>query len=141
MLPARTHPQKINREHKEKFHRGLEQFNAECFFEAHETWEEVWLASPEPDKTFLQGLIQIAAAFHHYRRGNLRGTRSLLKAALRRLAPFPATHGGIALEPVRSAAGQWAAALDADGDPGAARLPKIRRAHRCKVESETDGKT
>ena len=72
-------------EHQEKFRRGVVQFNTRLFFEAHETWEEIWLASPEPEKTFLQGIIQIAAAFHHYGRGNTRGARTLLEAGLRRL--------------------------------------------------------
>ena len=62
------------REHSERFAAGLKQFNSRLFFDAHETWEEIWLASAEPDKTFLQGIIQIAAAFHHYGRGNMRGT-------------------------------------------------------------------
>ncbi len=39
----------------------------------------------EPEKTFLQGLIQVAAAFHHFQRGNCAGTISLLRSALRRL--------------------------------------------------------
>jgi hypothetical protein len=26
----------------------------------------VWLVAEEPEKTFLQGLIQVAAAFHHF---------------------------------------------------------------------------
>jgi len=29
------------------------------------SWESVWPRSREPAKTFLQGLIQVAAAFHH----------------------------------------------------------------------------
>jgi uncharacterized protein len=128
MTREETSSQDANPRHHAQFCRGIEQFNAGSFFEAHEIWEEVWLLSPEPHKTFLQGIIQIAAAFHHYKRGNLQGTESLLKAALRRLAPFPADHSGIALEPLRSSADQWAAALESGRDPGAASLPKIERA-------------
>src|SRR3990172_6578623 len=75
--------------HRAALRRGIEQFNTGRVFDAHETWEEIWLRSPEPEKTFLQGIIQVAAAFHHYSRGNPRGARSLLEAALRRLARFP----------------------------------------------------
>lgn len=50
-------------ERKKKFEVGLAHFNAEKFFEAHEFWEEIWLVESEPEKTFLQGLIQVAAAF------------------------------------------------------------------------------
>jgi len=49
----------------------------------------VWLAVQEPEKTFLQGLIQIAAAFYHLQRGNCAGTVSLLQSALRRLDRYP----------------------------------------------------
>jgi uncharacterized protein len=112
-------------EHKEQLQKGIEQFNAGHFFDAHETWEEIWLLSPEPEKTFLQGIIQITAAFHHHSRGNLLGTRSLLEAALRRLSHFPETQGGIALDPLREAARQWVAALADGRDPGAAHVPRI----------------
>src|SRR5690348_11981481 len=43
-------------------HGGLRCFHSGAFFEAHEHWESVWLAAQEPEKTFLQGLIQVAAA-------------------------------------------------------------------------------
>jgi len=83
------------------------------------------LRSPQPEKTFLQGIIQIAAAFHHYSRGNPRGARSLLQAALRRLARFPGVYDGIALDALRAAAERWAAALAEGQDPGPERVPRI----------------
>lgn len=112
-------------EHHEQFRHGVEQFNARLFFEAHETWEEIWLATPEPDKTFLQGVIQIAAAFHHYSRGNTRGTRSLLEAGLRRLERFPDVHRELAVESLRAAARSWAQGLSEGSDPGSEKLPRI----------------
>ena len=119
------HNKTAAREHEMKFRAGLDQFNTGRFFDAHETWEEIWLASHEPEKTFLQGIIQIAAAFHHYQRGNLRGTRSLIEAGLRRLERFPAAHRGIELEHLRGSARHWAAQLGAGHDPGHASLPRI----------------
>jgi uncharacterized protein len=44
---------------------GLRCYRAEEFFLAHEHWEGVWLKAQEPEKTFLQALIQTTAAFHH----------------------------------------------------------------------------
>ena len=118
----------MNREQHEAFRRGLGEFNAERFFEAHEVWEEVWLASAEPEKRFLQGIIQIAAAFHHYQRGNLLGTRSLLEAGLNRLRDFPADQGGISLDLLCVAAGEWATALHSAQGPGRAKFPKVQMA-------------
>ena len=44
----------------EQFERGVAHFDAREFFEAHEAWEELWLRAAEPQKTFLQGIIQLA---------------------------------------------------------------------------------
>jgi uncharacterized protein len=76
---------------------GLRLYDAGEFFTAHEAWESVWLGSPEPEKTFLQGLIQVTAAFHHLQRNNALGTVLLLQAALRRLDRYPASFGGISV--------------------------------------------
>lgn len=59
-------------------------------------WETVWLEAHEPDKTFLQGLIQVTAALH-LQRNNPVGTGRLLHAALRRLEPYRASFGGISV--------------------------------------------
>jgi predicted metal-dependent hydrolase len=76
---------------------GLSCYDAGEFFAAHEAWETVWLEAQEPEKTFLQGLIQVTAAFHHFQRNNPLGTRRLLHAALRRLERYPAGFGGISV--------------------------------------------
>lgn len=80
---------------------GLRLYDAGEFFNAHEAWESVWLRAPEPEKTFLQGLIQVTAAFHHLRRNNRLGAVLLLQAALGRLVRYPADFGGISLNLLR----------------------------------------
>ncbi len=114
------------KEAEEKFRRGLAQFNSGHFFDAHETWEEIWLAAAEPEKTFLQGIIQVAAAFHHYSRQNHRGTRSLLEAGLKKLERFPARHRGCEIEELRAAVGEWIEALRAGKATARKHLPRIR---------------
>jgi len=76
---------------------GLRLYDAGEFFTAHEAWESVWLKVPEPEKTFLQGLIQVTAAFHHLQRNNRLGSVLLLQAALRKLDRYPPAFGGIAV--------------------------------------------
>jgi uncharacterized protein len=117
-------------EKQEKFERGLEHFNAREFFEAHEVWEEVWLTEDEPEKTFLQGIIQIAAAFHHYRRGNSDGAETLLAAGIVKISRFPAQHRGLAIHDLRDEAKMWARALGEMQRPGDEKLPAIRRSDR-----------
>jgi len=93
------------------YEQGLEAFNSRNFFEAHELWEDVWRNTSGPDKRYLQGLIQVAAAFHHHSRANLRGTRKLLQEGLFKLEAFPETHGGFEIEPLRAAVRQCLAVL------------------------------
>jgi len=46
---------------------GIALFNRERFFECHEVLEEAWLKASGEQRTFLQGLIQVAVAFYPYR--------------------------------------------------------------------------
>ncbi len=104
---------------------GLECYRREAFFAAHEHWESVWLQSEEPEKTFLQALIQTTAAFHHLQRRNTAGAISLLQAALRRLEPYPAVFAGIAVAPFRDALRWWLQALARKDDPLRDPFPQI----------------
>lgn len=91
---------------------GLHCYRTAEFFLAHEHWEGVWLTLQEPEKSFLQALIQTAAAFHHLNAGNPLGTASLLGSALRRLELCPASFAGIATGPLCCEIREWLLALD-----------------------------
>ena len=102
---------------------GLGLFNSGSFFEAHEALEDVWRASPKPEKKFLQGLIQVAVALHHHGKGNFVGARSLLKRASRNLSLYPENFGGVHLHSLLNSIADWQRALD-EGTP-LPPLPKI----------------
>jgi hypothetical protein len=68
---------------------GLRLYETGEFFAAHEAWEFVWLTAPQPERLFLQALIQVTVAFHHLSRANPLGAIRLLTAALRKLEPYP----------------------------------------------------
>lgn len=104
---------------------GLRCYRAEEFFLAHEHWEGVWLEAEEPEKTFLQALIQMTAAFHHLQRGNRRGAASLLRAALRRLEPYEISFGGLRVGPLREEIYAWLHALETNDLPSPVAFPKI----------------
>jgi len=109
---------------------GLRLYNAGEFFAAHEAWESVWLAAPEPQKTFLQGVIQISAALHHLQRGNNLGAARLLQGALRRLEPCcpplqPPGFGGIDVAQLCDAIHARLNALNAGVDPALVTPPPI----------------
>lgn len=82
-------------DYRSHFLEGLAHFNAHEFWEAHESWETIWLAAESDVEQFLQGLIQLAAAYHHVKRGTFRGGVRLFDAALRRLSAFPLDFSGI----------------------------------------------
>lgn len=90
---------------------GIELFNRQNFFEAHEVLEDVWRDARNPDRKFLQSLIQVAVALHHHSRGNLVGARSLLARATRNLEPYPDRFGGINLRLLRRSLQRWSKAL------------------------------
>ncbi|HVS30198.1 MAG TPA: DUF309 domain-containing protein [Thermoanaerobaculia bacterium] len=98
--------------------RGVEHFNAREFWDAHESWETIWLVAASDAEQFLQGLIQIAAAYHHVQRGTFRGAVRLFDAGLRRLSAFPHPYCGTDRRPLEAAARahrQWTAArVDAE---------------------------
>lgn len=58
-------------------------WNEERFFDAHETLEPRWIKTRDRG---LRGLIQLAAAFHHLKRGNIAGARTTLERAIVRLS-------------------------------------------------------
>jgi predicted metal-dependent hydrolase len=91
--------------------RGIALFDRADFFECHEVLEDVWRDAPEAEKKFLQAIIQVAVAFHHYSQGNSRGARSLLERALRNLAGYPEEFGGIELTALRKSIAAWQEAL------------------------------
>ncbi|MEE9592075.1 MAG: DUF309 domain-containing protein [Thermoplasmata archaeon] len=119
-------PRNLTKEEREdRLHRGLREgvslYNAGRFFEAHEVLEDVWLEEEGDDKTFLQGIIKIAAAFHHYGKGTYRGMRNLLQAGSQMLKPYRPAYRGVELADFLSQIADWiprAAQLVAGDGPG-----------------------
>ena len=85
------------------FHQGVRLFNQGRFWEAHEAWEAVWLRHPEDGRFFIQGLIQLAAAYHQLRRRIHRGFLIHLRRAQERLVLFPDLFLGIDVAHLRQA--------------------------------------
>jgi DUF309 family protein family protein len=96
------------------FDGGIRLFNRRKFFEAHEALEAVWLKAEGDDKVLLHGLIQIAAAFHHFQRRNVPGFRSLLEKGSRKLERFGEERDGIDLGRLGEAIRRWGAYLGGD---------------------------
>lgn len=103
---------------------GLACYRNQRFWHAHEHWEEFWHTCREPEKTFVQALIQVTAAFHHFQKGEFAGAISLLRKALARLEPYPDEFGGVAVATLRESIREWVRALETkDGSTPA--FPRI----------------
>jgi predicted metal-dependent hydrolase len=117
------------------FLEGVENFNARKFWEAHESWETLWLQAESDLEQFLQGLIQIAAAYHHVQRGTYRGAPRLFAAGLKRLEAFPPVLCGVDRSEVDAAARRHQKWLEAGPEQPltGADYPKLRVADAAKV--------
>ena len=106
--------------------KGVTLFNSHQFWHAHEAWEELWLQSSGEEKIFLQGLIQLAAAYHHVQRGTFRGGVRLFDAALRKLERFDDGRGGIDRRDAIEAAAQHREKIASGTHIDAGEFPKLR---------------
>lgn len=64
---------------------GVDLFNGQYWWEAHEWWEAAWRVTEGPNRHLLQGLIQLAAAWLKKTAGNERGRDGLWRRAHRNL--------------------------------------------------------
>jgi hypothetical protein len=91
-------------------------FAAGLYFEVHEVLEPAWMESDGEPRVILQGLIQAAAGWYHWTRGNRGGALSLLSAAAEKLARAPASWNDFPLARVRRAVEDWRTWLAADAN-------------------------
>ena len=82
----------MNKE-QELFQQGIDAFNNQQFYDAHEYWEELWLDYKLTDASFIQGLIQLAVSYFHYFNGNLKGAKSMAKKCLLKFDQFEYVRG------------------------------------------------
>jgi predicted metal-dependent hydrolase len=93
---------------------GLALFNAGRFFDAHEVLEDAWRETPRhiPLRRHLQGMVQLAVAFHHESTGNHVGARSVLERAVRNLNGADSSFPDLDLDRLRAELALWRRYLD-----------------------------
>ena len=82
---------------KKLYQDGLNFFKSGNFFDAHESWEELWSDFYLEDRKFVQGLIQLSVSFVHLENGNMNGAKSLLNKSKEKFNLFTGTHREIDL--------------------------------------------
>lgn len=85
-----------------EFWQGADQFNRGEFYACHDTLEALWTEALEPDRTFYQGLLQLAVSLYHLSNHNWRGAVTLMGEAIGRLRRYEVDYGGVDLAPVLS---------------------------------------
>ncbi|HEX6086340.1 MAG TPA: DUF309 domain-containing protein [Thermoanaerobaculia bacterium] len=105
---------------------GIALFNDQKFWHAHEAWERDWLVAEGDEKLFLQGLIQLAAAYHHVQRGTYSGGIRLFDAALEKLSRVPADYAGVDRNDAMTRGAQHREQIARGEHIGAMDFPKLR---------------
>lgn len=107
---------------------GIRLFNDRKFFACHEIWEELYRDSEVEAKPFLEGLIQLAAAFRMFVDfDEVKGPVRAIYQVLIRFESYPPAYLQVRVKELSMAAEAWAKAAEAPGAaPSASNIPKIQ---------------
>jgi len=123
---------------------GIALFNSGKFWHSHEAWEEIWKGHPEDGRFFVQGLIQLAAAYHQLGKRIYRGVVIHLKQAQERLKLFPPDFLGIDVPAILQVINESLAAIESrssleEVDWAALKVPRIQGTPRFKANCRPEG--
>lgn len=108
---------------------AVDAFNAGRFFDCHEFFEDLWHEEPPRERSFMQGLIQVAVGCEHFKRGNLKGAISLTTQGLHKIRKYPSRHRGVRLAQLARDAGelldQFRMVQSGQADRSDVRLPTL----------------
>ncbi len=90
-----------------EFWQGVEQFNQREFYACHDTLEAIWMEAMEPQRTFYQGILQIAVALYHLGNQNLRGATILLGEGINRLRRYQPVYAGVDVSELSDQSVEW----------------------------------
>jgi hypothetical protein len=96
----------------ERVAQSRELFAARLFFEAHEILEAAWTSAEGDERRALQGLIQAAAAWEHWRHDRRSAAARLLAKAAANLAAAAGACARLQMGEVRVAVDAWRCWLD-----------------------------
>jgi predicted metal-dependent hydrolase len=111
-----------------RLRQGIELFNEGRYFESHEALEPFYLESEAVNKPFLEGLIQLAAAFRLYHDfAEVKAAVRMIYQAVIRFENYQPVFLEVRVDQLSEAMERWAKAAEAAGSgPVAPPIPKIR---------------
>ena len=105
---------------------GIGLFNDGQFFECHEVLEALYPETDDANKPFLEGLIQLAAAFRLFADfGEVKGPVRMVRQALIRFENYQPAFMQVRVAELSAALEAWAKATEAGSAP-APSIPKIQ---------------
>lgn len=84
------------------FIKGKKEFLDGRYYDAHETWEDLWSDYYLKDRKFVQGLIQLSVSFVHLKNNNMIGAKSLLKKSKAKFSDFEGVHRSISMNKLKN---------------------------------------
>ncbi|MYI41020.1 MAG: DUF309 domain-containing protein [Chloroflexi bacterium] len=80
---------------------GLEAFNRGEYYQQHDLFEELWVATDAPVRDLYRAILQVGVAYYQLERGNYRGALKMLQRSVQWLYPLPDTCQGIDVAALR----------------------------------------
>ena len=126
MSDRTLHPVLTRERSRELIQEGIDRFHRGEYFAAHEAWEEIWRSTTPEPRDLYQGLVQLAAAFHHLQaRKRPDVARRVLGKARRRLSAVAPGAAAIDISTLLGELESWDAWLSAPTDT-APQVPRLR---------------
>lgn len=102
---------------------GISLFNAQKFFDCHEVFEAFYQETEVAQKPFLEGLVQLAAAFRMFVDfGEIKGPVRMARQALIRFEEYQPSFLQIKVKELSDSIHHWAQTVEKGG---VAEIPKI----------------
>ena len=80
---------------------GVAAFNRSEYYQQHDLFEELWVATAEPVGDLYRAILQVGVAYYQLERGNFRGALKMLQRSVQWLYPLPDVCQGIDVAALR----------------------------------------
>ncbi len=80
---------------------GVEAFNRGEYYQQHDLFEALWVASEGPIRDLYRAILQVGVAYYQLERSNFRGALKMLQRSVQWLHPLPDTCQGIDVAALR----------------------------------------
>ena len=106
---------------------AIKLFNDQRFFESHEKFEDFYQHTDDADKPFIEGLVQLAAAFRMFVDfGEIKGPVRMIRQALIRFENYQPDYLQVRVKELSDAVDGWSRSAETPGThPTASSIPKI----------------